>query len=131
MPEEVTISEDGQYIVVTSFGEVADEDFRKTLGEILEIRNARGLTKVFVDAREVSSYPSIITILGFGADAAPLLSEAGVRLAILAPPEATEQPLFFENATTNRGVSTKVFDARDAALSWLNEEPSLNARARV
>ena len=123
MPEEVTISDDGKFIHVRSYGEVTDEDFRSSLDAIHKIRQDQGLTKVLVDATEVSSYPSGTLIFCFGASAAELLKEAGMSLAIVAPPEATEEPEFFQHITTSRGLSTKVFDTLDAALPWLNSEP--------
>jgi hypothetical protein len=56
MPEEVTISDEGKFIHVKSYGEITDEDFRNTLDAIQKIRQDQGLTKVLVDGSEVTSY---------------------------------------------------------------------------
>ncbi len=122
MPEEMTIREDLQVIQVKSWGDITTADFKKTLDEILRIRQAQGLTNVFVDARKVTSYPSTISILDFGSEAARALMD--IQLAIAVPPGKREDPVFFENVTRNRGANVRVFDTPDAALAWLTKKPN-------
>ena len=122
MPEEVTIREDLQIIQVKSRGEITTADFKKTLDEILRIRQAEGLTNVFVDATKVTSYPSTISILDFGSEAARAIMD--IQLAISVPPGKREDPEFFENVTRNRGAKVRVFDTPDAALAWLTNKPN-------
>ena len=117
MPEEVTIREDLQVIQVKSSGDITMEDFSKTLDAILRIREDRGLAKVFVDATEVTSYPTTIHIFKFGSEAAEPLQ--GISLAIASPPGKRDEPVFFETVTRNRGARVRAFDSPDTALAWL------------
>lgn len=122
MPEEVTIREDLQVIQVTSWDDITTADFKKTLYEILKIRQAQGLTNVFVDATKVTSYPPTVSIFNFGSEAANALMD--IQLAIAVAPGTPDDPKFFENVTSNRGANVRVFDTPDAALAWLTKEPN-------
>jgi hypothetical protein len=122
MAEDVTIREDLQVIQVKSYGDITAEDLKKTLDAIRGIRQRKGLTKVFVDATKVTSYPSTLSIFKFGSDAAASLMS--IKLAIAAPPGAAHDPAFFETVTRNRGALVSVFDSPDAALAWLTKEPN-------
>ncbi len=127
MPEEVTIREELQVIQVKSWGDITKEDFKNTLDAILRIREDQGLTKVFVDATRVTSYPSTISIFEFGSEAADPLR--GIRLAIASPPGQRDEPVFFETVTCNRGARVRAFDSPDAALAWLSKEPNQELKA--
>ena len=120
MPEEVTIREDLKVIQVTSHGVVTEEDFKATLDAILRIREEQGLTKVFVDATKVTSYPSTISIYEFGSKAAAILK--GIQVDIAVPPGIRETPVFFENVTRNRGAYISTFDSPEVALARLTQD---------
>ena len=122
MPEDVTIREDLQVIQVTSHGTITKGDFEASLDALLRIRDEQGLTRVFVDATKVTSYPSTMSIFDFGLKAAGAIR--GIRLAIATPPGIRDDPAFFENVMRNRGGSVRVFDSPDAALMWLTKEPN-------
>ena len=127
MPEEVTIREDLQVIHVRSRGDITTEDFKKSLDAILRIRQAQGLTKVFVDATKATSYPSTTSIFVFGSEAVEPLR--GIKLAIASPPGIRDDPAFFETVTRNRGAVVRSFDSPDAALAWLTKEPNKELKA--
>ena len=119
MPENVTVREDLQVIEVISSGEVTSEDFKMTLSSIVTLKEERGLSKVFVDGTDVSSYPSTFPVFDFGKQASQSLR--GTWVAIAVAPEFHDQAVFFETVVHNRGGNVRVFDTSDAALAWLKE----------
>lgn len=121
MPETVTVDEDLGIVRIESYGDVNAEDFRATLELALRFHEERGLTKGFVDATKVTSYPSTSSIFDFGSRAAASLK--GIKVAIAAPPGMLDDPVFFETVARNRGAKLMVFDSPDAALAWLTKEP--------
>jgi len=122
MPETVTVDENLGIVRIESYGDVTAEDLRASLASALKIHRERGLSRGFVDATKVTSYPSTIQIYGFGSQAAEPLK--GLRLAIAAPPGMHDDPTFFETVVRNRGAIVRVFDSPDAALAWLTSEPN-------
>lgn len=119
MPEEVTIHKDLEIIQIESCGNIATEDFQKTLDTILRIRQDQGLNKVFVDATKATSYPSTMLIYDFGSQVADLLR--GLKVAIVVVPVTYNESLFFETVARNRGGNVSLFDSPAAALAWLTE----------
>jgi hypothetical protein len=128
MPEKVTLDEDLGVVRIESYGQVTADDMRASLALALSIHQERGLTRGFVDATKVTSYPSTFPIYEFGSEAAEPLK--GFRLAIAAPPELLDDPAFFETVVNNRGGTVRVFDARDAALAWLMEGSNNDQKSR-
>jgi len=122
MPETVSFDEDLGIVRIESYGDVTAEDFRETLALAFRIHKERGLTKGFVDATKVTSYPSTSSIFDFGSHAAESLK--GIKVATSAPPGIFDDPVFFETVARNRGTNLRVFSSPDAALAWLTKEPN-------
>ena len=122
-----TADEDLDIVRIESYGDVTTEDLRATLELALRFHEERGLTRGFVDATKVTSYPSISSIFDFGSQAAASIS--GIKVAIAAPPGMLDDPVFFETVARNRGAKLRVFDTPDAALAWLTKEPEKGGRA--
>ncbi len=122
MPETVTFDEDLKIVRIDSYGDVTVEDLRSTLASALKLHKERGLSRGFIDATKVTSYPSTTSIFDFGSQGVDQLR--GLRIAIAAPSGKLVDPVFFETVTRNRGVNVRVFDSTDAALAWLIEEPN-------
>ena len=122
MPETVTLDEDLGIVRVESYGDVTAEDLRATLASALRIHQERGLTRGFVDATKVTSYPSAFFIHDFGLQAAESLM--GIKVAIAAPRVQLKDSRFFETVVRNRGANLRLFDSPDAALEWLTKKPN-------
>ena len=95
------------------------EDLQATLASALKMHQELGVHRGFVDATNVTSYPSTYPIFDFGSQAAARLR--GLKIAIAAPPGNLIDPRFFETVTKNRGANIRAFDSTDAALAWLME----------
>ena len=122
MPETVTLDEDLGIVRIESFGDVTAEDLTASLASALRIHKERGLTRGFVDATKVTSYPSTLSIHDFGSQAAESLR--GMKVAIAASHGILNDPRFFETVVRNRGASLRIFDSPDAALAWLTKDPN-------
>ena len=123
MPETVTFDEDLKIVRIDSYGDVTIEDLRSTLASALKLHKERGLSRGFIDATKVTSYPSTSSIFDFGSQGVDQLR--GLRIAIAAPSgKLLVDPVFFETVTRNRGANVRIFDSTDAALAWLIEEPN-------
>ena len=127
MPETVSVDEDLGIVRIESYGDVTVEDLKGTLASALKTHHERGLSRGFVDATRVTSYPSTASIFDFGSQAADRLGS--LRIAIAGPPWMLATPVFFETVTRNRGASIRVFDSTKAALAWLTQEPNKELKA--
>jgi len=96
MPETVTFDEDLGIVRIESYGDLTAEDLRATLGSALKMHQVRGVSRGFVDATRVTSYPSTFPIFDFGSQAATRLR--GLRIAIATTPGMLDTPVFFETA---------------------------------
>ena len=119
MPETVILDEDLGIVRIESYGDITAEDLRASLASALRIHQERGLTRGFVNATKVTSYPPTFAIHDFGSQAAKSLR--GIKVAIATPPGILNDSGFFETVVRNRGVNLRVFDSPDAALAWLTK----------
>ena len=122
MPETVTFDDDLGIVRIESYSDVTAEDLRASLASALRIHQERGLTRGFVDATKVTSYPSTFSIHDFGSMAASSLR--GIKVAIAAPAGIIKDPGFFETVARNRGANLRIFTSPNAALAWLTKEPN-------
>ena len=127
MPETVTFDENLGIVRIESYGDLTAEDLRATLGSALKMHQEREVSRGFVDATKVTSYPSTLPLFDFGSQAATRLR--GLRIAIVTTPGMLDDPVFFENVTRNRGAVVRIFDSPDAALAWLMSEPNKELKA--
>ena len=86
MPQTAAVREDLQIIQIDGYGEVTPEDLKESLEAALRIHQERGLTKVFVDATRMTSFPSTLPTIEFGSDLAEEPAR-GLRFAVVSVPE--------------------------------------------
>jgi hypothetical protein len=119
MAEEIRISPDGTYILVSSVGSPSLGEMMQTLSKIAELRRDHSIDKVLVDSRTRSGQPPVADLYRGG----ELLAEKlgfGTRIAVLVSQLAADHTLF-ENVAVNRGVIVAYFQHEDVALRWLFE----------
>ena len=121
MPEEVSVRDDLNIIQIRSHGIVTAADFANTLESILGIREARGISRVLIDATAVESYPATLSIFDFGGQAADSLRGKGIKIAVVVAATKIEETGFFQTVARNRGGNIGVFESSDDALTWLKE----------
>ena len=117
MPEKVTIREDLQIIHVDSYDDVSLEDLKGSLQTVLTLSQARGITRVLVDATRESSLPDTLPMFEFGSDLARIVG--GLKFAVVRPPALKEDLNFLESVTRNRGAMVRIFSTEAEALGWL------------
>lgn len=122
MPEELSISEDGNQIDIRSYGQISKKDLEQALEKVDQIHHERGITKVLVDARERNHPPDTMTAF----DGAVCLAErfrAKIRFAIVVRRDMEANKLF-ESVATNRGARIAYFKKLESALEWLWDDES-------
>jgi hypothetical protein len=119
MPEDVSLSDDAQYILVRTHGARSMAELRQTLTTIVQLHESRGIRRVLIDARARPSGPTSAEAY----DGGKLLAEmtrGQVRFAIVVT-RTLESYRLFENAAVNRGARVDYFTDIDAARQWLVE----------
>lgn len=105
------------HLHVTAEGPYDNERARAGLGEALRECQARGLSRVFVDGRGITTYVSIADRY----DLATMLAEHGrgrLRMAILVSAENMFTKTL-EDTATNRGAYIRTTDSMQEALEYL------------
>ena len=120
MPETVCVDEQHEVILIDSRDDVGEIDLMKSLESVLQIVRDQGLKKVIVDTTHQASLPSTAALYYFASE---LSKQAkGLRHAIVAAGQLSEEMKFIETVGQNRGVSIHLFSSRDEALAWLNRD---------
>ncbi len=117
MPEELSISEDGNQIIIRSYGQISKKNLVEIIEKVANIHHERGITKVLVDARERKYPPDTVTAF----DGAVYLAEhirAKVRFAIVVKKDMDANKLF-ESVAIHRGARIAYFKETESALKWL------------
>ena len=107
MAEEVRISPDGPYILVSSVGSSSLGEMMQTLSKIAELRRDHSIDKGLVDSRTRSGQPPVPDL--YRGDA--LLAEKlgfGTRIAVLVS-QLTADHTLFENVAVIRGAVVAYF----------------------
>jgi hypothetical protein len=126
MPEEVSISEDGKYILIRSHGEPSLEHLEQALHEVMEIHRQRRIDKALVDSRGRESLPRTVDGFEGGALLARVVGYH-IRFAVVVSHSPGAHQLF-ENVAVNRGAYVRFFENMESAREWLLADPrELNA----
>ncbi|MFC1760981.1 hypothetical protein ACFL6U_02750 [Planctomycetota bacterium] len=82
----------------------------------------KGVRKVLVDAQQMQQTPSLPEFFSFGRGLlkSPVLRD--LRYALLASPASGLQLQFLRSVTRNLGFAVNLFDNRDDAMQWLDED---------
>lgn len=122
MPEKIALLEDLQIYRIDSYGDVSIEDMKQSLAQLVEMQRESGLRRVLVDATKETSLPPAGPLYEFGSELAKTV--AHLTFAIAVAPGLARDLGFIETVTRNRGMQVRVFDSVDAALAWLNDQPT-------
>ena len=114
MPEIVSWRPDIGIIEVRSFGAITGDDWRSSLEEVLRLSQVHGIHRVLVDARELTSMPDTLGILGFGENL-----PRNIRFGVVAGEESKHNVRFLETVARNRNLELRMFSTVAEALDWL------------
>ena len=131
MPWRVEFAPEKDAIVVTSSGEIRDEDARAQVEEtirLLKQNQASAVLADYADALSEVSLPSLYRLPDY-------YSQVGApwhaRVAVVLPRTRyrLESYQFFELVCKNAGYNVKLFEAREAAENWLAQAPPVREPA--
>lgn len=119
MLENIQILEEFGVIQITSAGLVTEEDLHKSRRSVSKICREQNLRDILVDARAITSLPSITPLFQHGVH----LNEHDIlrpaRFAVVVSDTSRKEAHFIETVATNRGANLRNFECRDQALAWL------------
>jgi hypothetical protein len=118
MPSEIAVAEARNLVHVHWFGIVTAGQCRQDLTKILALCEDHSLSKVLVDATDVSSWLSTIETFDFFSNYPTRLKSA---LVINQSEPFAKEFGFVEDVSRNRGRMIKVFDTEQQAYAWLYE----------
>ncbi len=121
MPETVKTDEDLELIKVTSYGEVTEENLRRSRCLVSDLLHAGGFTRVFVDASMLTTLPSTNAVFTHSVGLSSAKIPRNTKFAIAISRKTKTDSIFLETAALNRGVIIKNFESKDDALAWLME----------
>lgn len=122
MSYNITLSEDGQYIISRMTGPVTAELARESSMELHRMCREHNIKRVLTDVRDVPNTLNISQNYEYAyKDMEELGLQRDVRVAILASPDDRSHD-FVETVSRNAGYNVRVFHAENAALAWLNKE---------
>jgi|GEM_PF-1963252 len=119
MPDKVKLNEELGIIEIYAYGELTVKQMAKSDQEIRRHHEATGISRVLVNASEISGMPSTTDLF-------ELLTKVPdfIRLAVVMPKNSPvhEDQRFASTVVLNRGGEYRVFDSAAAALEWLTDE---------
>ncbi len=116
MPETLTFDPSTGLMRIRAWGNEVVSDWIASREEVLRLHAEHGASKLFVEAREVKSAPSVLDILDFG-DSWP----AEIRAAIVISSDTPEDVMFLDSAAVHRHKPMRIFYDEDEAMRWLFE----------
>jgi len=118
MPEEVTYEPHTDLIRVRAWGDDPIENWIASREQIVGLHKAHGAFKVLVDARELSTTPSLVDIFDFGEE-----WPREIRVALFIGADTPDDVAYLETVAIGRAKQIQIFFDEDAALNWLREAP--------
>ena len=94
------------------------EDWKKSLGELLEVSEKTGIYRVLIDVRKQKKLADTLALFNFGSHLPTHLSFA-VLIEL-----HQEEHRFIENVAVNRGITVKGFTSEQEATDWLMQIPN-------
>jgi hypothetical protein len=102
-------------------GVVRRADLERLARETFEQAVAHGTTLLLSNCEAMRGGHTYADLLVVAAEFAPLAARDGVREAVVLPTDPVSDAAirFWQTAAENRGLSVRVFPAREEALAWL------------
>lgn len=117
MAEDIRISPDGTYLLVTSVGPPSLDEMERTLSKLSELRREHAIDRILVDSRARRGQAPVADIFRGGELLAKTLGP-GTRIAVLVGRIEDDHTLF-ANVALNRGADVACFQLEQLALAWL------------
>jgi hypothetical protein len=120
MAMEISCRQGPGYLIVEVSGQWTVDDLDQQDDVIRDEAEKHGLTRLFINARNLSQPDTEMTRFSAGAYVAKFWPQP-FRTAVLYKPELITR--FGETVAVNRGAALTVFSDRKAALRWLLQGP--------
>jgi hypothetical protein len=117
MAEEVSIPEEGDYVLIRSYGGPSMEHLEQALHEVVKIHRERGIDKALVDSRGRELFPRVFEEFEGGILLASIVGHH-VKFAVVVS-HSPSAHRFFENVAVNRGAYVRFFENMESAREWL------------
>ena len=119
----VAVNPLGPFLAVVYTGTVTPEELKQSAAETLDLARSHNIVRVLADTRGLQGGHSLADLY-FLSDWLVQKQAFRLREAVLMPVSAAVQDnaRLWETACFNRGLNVKVFNDRDAALTWLLEK---------
>ena len=108
-------------INIKSIGVVTVEDLKKSLSEIIKLKNESHFNRIFVDHKEATLFPTSVPAFNFGADISRVLR--GTSIALVTSQRTEYDINFFKDVVNAGGGNVHVFNSEIPALQWLARQP--------
>lgn len=125
MNMEVSYQEGPGYLIIRARGDWLVDDAKRQMEAAREEADKRGLTRLFLDMRELSPPKNELVRFETGKQLARIWGHP-FKVAALARPENITG--FGETAAVNRGAHFAVFSDEKAALDWLRRGMSMEEK---
>jgi len=116
MPDQITYDEKAHLVRVRVCGTTTIEEMTSSMNEVLDLHRAHGVTRLFIDLRDMLRAANTADLFEFGRE-----WPQSLRAAILVGENAAEDIRFLETVAVNRGRDMQVFVNEAAAMDWLEE----------
>ena len=116
MKIKVSLEEGQGFLIIRAFGKWVLEDVKREMDNVRDEANRRGLTRLFLDMREMLPPDGEMTRYYTGIYIATVWCPP-FKVVALAKPEMINK--FGENVAVNRGANFAVFSDEKTALEWL------------
>ncbi|HON58047.1 MAG TPA: hypothetical protein P5040_03110 [Smithella sp.] len=105
-------------------GVVTKNDLLDSMAQTLKMIEGKGPQKFFTEW--ISAFPKLSTTEIFAIpcewEAAGVDKESVLAVVVQKNGQSRDDAKFYENVCRNRGWRVRVFDDRDAAIAWLDEQ---------
>ena len=121
MPWDVQYVAGKETLVVTTAGQVSDQEAKELTARAIALLKETRATRVLGDCRRMASSPSLATVWWLVNDYASPGVPRQTRIAVVQAdsPLATEFGQFYETVCLNRRYQAKVFYSPEDAEAWL------------
>ena len=121
MPWKVEFAPEKDAVIVTSSGEIRNEDAKAQVEEITRLLKQNQVSVVLVDYSNALSEVSLPSLYGLPDYYSQLGAPWNTRIAVVLPRSRyrLESYQFFELVCKNAGYNVRLFDAREVAEQWL------------
>ena len=126
MPFTVQFDADLRMVVATHTGALKAEDLRGITAALVKVASEHRVIIALLDFTQMKFAADIVDIFNVPARIFPEFNVSrSAHIAVLLPAGAPERQAmrFYETASRNRGYQVSLFDARPAALKWLQQLP--------